>query len=115
MRKIKTLKKNYEFNNVLKQGKYYIKKHLIIYIKPNKLNYNVFGIAINTHLCNAVGRNRLKRIIRENFYLLKDDLKKGYDIVFLWNKKTMIDYNCFYEIKQEMKECFTEAQLLEKK
>lgn len=115
MRKIKTLKKNYEFNNVLKKGKYYIKKHIIVYIKQNKKNDNIIGIAVNTHLCNAVGRNRIKRIIRENYYSIKSNLKIGYDIVFLWNKKTEVDYNCFFEIKQEMIECFQEAQLLEKK
>lgn len=115
MRRIKTLKKNYEFNNVLKQGKYYIKKHVIIYIKENGKSDNVIGIAINTHLCNAAGRNRIKRLIREGFYSVKDELKKGYDIVFLWNKKSKIKYDCFFDIKQEIRDCFEEAQLLEKK
>ena len=36
MRKIKTLKKNYEFKNVLNKGKFYLGKQIIIYISKNK-------------------------------------------------------------------------------
>lgn len=114
MRKIDTLKKNYEFNNVLKSGKYYVKKHIIVYIKPNKKQKNVIGIAINTHLCGAVGRNRLKRLVRESYYSVKDELTKGNDIVILWNKKTPIDYDCFHEIQKEIIDAFKEAKLLDK-
>lgn len=115
MRKIDTLKKNYEFNNVLKSGQYYVRKHIIVYIKPNKKNKNFIGIAINTHICGAVGRNRIKRLIRESFYSVKNNLKQGYDIVFLWNKKTPIEYNCFFDIKEEIITSFEEAKILEKK
>lgn len=113
MRKIITLKKNYEFNNVLKSGKYFVRKHVIVYIKPNKKKENVIGIAINNKLCSAVKRNRIKRIIRECFYSVKPKLKKGYDIVFLWNKKTEIDLNCFYDVKYEITNIFKEANLIE--
>ncbi len=114
MKKIKTLKKNYEFNNVLKYGKYYVKKHIIVYIKPNNKNENTFGVAINKHLCKAVGRNKIKRLIRANYYDIMKKLEKGYDIVFLWNKKTPVDYNCYESIKSEMNKCFEEATLLKK-
>ena len=33
MRKINTLKKNYEFKNVIKKGKYFVGKHIIIYLE----------------------------------------------------------------------------------
>ena len=44
MKKIKTLKKNYEFQNVLSKGKFYIGKQITIYITKNKLDSNVIGI-----------------------------------------------------------------------
>ena len=113
MRKIKTLKKNYEFNNVLKSGKYFVRKHVIVYIKSNKKEENVIGIAINNKLCTAVKRNRIKRIIRECFYGIKSKIKKGNNIVFLWNKKAEIDLNCFHEVKNEIINIFEEADLFE--
>ena len=60
MRKINTLKKNYEFKNVIKKGQFFVRKHIIIYLTKNNKNKNIIGIAINTKLCNAVKRNRIK-------------------------------------------------------
>ena len=102
MRKIKTLKKNYEFQNVLSKGKFYIGKQITIYITKNKLNTNVIGIAISTKTCNAVKRNRIKRLIRENYILLKNRLETGNNIVFLWNKKADVEKVQFNIIKQDM-------------
>ena len=40
MKKIDTLKKNYEFKNVLTKGKFYSGKQIICYISKNKKNKN---------------------------------------------------------------------------
>ena len=91
MRKIDTLKKNYEFKNVLTKGKFYKGNYITIYITKNNKDKNIIGIAISKKIGKAVKRNRLKRIIRESYYLEKNNLNKGYNIVFLWNKKEFID------------------------
>lgn len=114
MRKVNTLKKNYEFKNVLKKGKYFVKKHVIVYINKNNKNKNVIGIAVNTKLCNAVKRNHIKRIIREAFYREEKKLKQGYDIVFLWNKKEPVQNINFHDIHNEIIQIFEEAKIIEK-
>lgn len=112
MRKIKTLKKNYEFKNVLNKGKFYLGKQIIIYISKNKRNENRIGIAISTKLCKAVHRNRLKRLIRENYRLIKNNMKQGYNIVFLWNKKADFHNANFYKIGEDMKSIFKKIGIL---
>ena len=116
-KKIITLKKKYEFTKVLDKGKYYIKNQIIVYIKPNNKNKNYIGIAISKHLCHAVKRNRLKRLIRENYRIINNqfNLKEGFDIVFLWNKKTNIEEANFNIIKKDMMDCFNQAEILEEK
>lgn len=112
MRKIKTIKKNYEFQNVLTKGKFYIGKQITIYITENNKQFNQFGIAISKKTCNAVKRNMIKRKIRENYRLIKDELKLGYNIVFLWNKKNSVEQVDFHIIKEDMNSIFSKAGLL---
>jgi ribonuclease P protein component len=109
--KVVTLKKNYEFKRVLSKGKYYVGKQIIVYIKQNSKKENNIGIAINTRLCHAFMRNRLKRLIRESYRCFYCDLKKGYDIVFLWNKNTNPKEANLLEIKNDMSNCFFKVKI----
>ena len=81
MKKKKTLRKNYEFKNVLTKGKMYAGKQILIYISKNKLNENLIGIAISSKLCNAVKRNNIKRKIKENYRLIEDN--NGMKAIFI--------------------------------
>ena len=112
MKKIKTLKKNYEFKNVLSKGKFYVSEHIIMYVKTNSKKENYIGIAVSTKVGKAVVRNRIKRLIREGFRLKKNSIKKGYDIVFLWNKKSGVDHLKSNEIHSEIVELFGKANMV---
>lgn len=112
MKKMRTLKKNYEFENVLKKGKFYIGKQITIYIIKNRKDVNRFGIAISRKTCKAVKRNWIKRKIRENYRFLENKLKEGQDIVFLWNKKVPIEEANFYAIQKDMENLFKKAGIL---
>ena len=112
MRKIKTLKKNYEFKNVLSKGKFYIGEQVSIYVLKNRKKTNIIGVAVSTKQCGAVQRNRIKRLIRENYRLIKNDLKQGYDIVFLWSKKGEAKQADYYIIKNDILSSLKRANLL---
>ncbi len=114
MRKLSTLKKNYEFKYVLSKGQYYHGKFITVYIKKNNLKINLIGIAINTKLGKAVRRNNAKRLIRENYRLLKESLNTGNSIVFLWNKNIEIEKADFFAIKNDMINVFKRADLFKK-
>ena len=109
MKKIRTLKKNYEFQNILNKGKFYIGKQITVYIMKNREEVNRIGIAISSKTCNAVKRNNIKRKIRENYRLIAGELKQGYQLVFLWNKKVPVEQVDFHVISQDMKCIFSKA------
>lgn len=114
MKKIGTLKKNFEFKYVLSKGQYYHGKFITIYVKKNSLKKNLIGIAINTKLGKAVKRNGAKRLIRENYRLIKDKLIQGNGIVFLWNKNISLEEATFFDIQKEMNYLFEKAELFKK-
>jgi ribonuclease P protein component len=114
MKKVKTLKLNYEFKNVFNRGKYFRAHQVIGYILINKFGYNRLGLAISTKLCKAVGRNRIKRVIRAAYLdLIREyNLKQGYDIVFIWNKNVNIDNISYLEIRNDIKYIFRRFGLI---
>lgn len=112
MKKTLKLKKNYEFKRVLTKGSYYSGKFLEVFAKPNKCSTNFIGIAIGVKIAKAVKRNRIKRLISENYRLMEKDLKTGYDIVFLWKKKVDIKNATFINIKNDMISVFKRIGIL---
>ena len=112
MKKIDTLKKNYEFKNVLNKGKFYRGKYVTIYINKNKEEKNKIGIAISKKIGKANKRNRLKRLIRESYRLQKDNLKKGYNIIFIWNKQADILNNTYKNVSEDIIKLFNKAGII---
>ncbi len=111
MKKTKMLKKNYEFRNVLSKGKYYSGKNIEAFIKDNNKNCNFLGLAISVKTAKAVRRNKIKRLIRENYKILETQIVDGKSIVFLWKKKVDIKNATFENIKNDMNSIFEKANI----
>jgi len=114
MRKIKTLKKNYEFKNVLNKGKYYVGNQITVYITKNRTEENVIGIAVSSKVGKAIKRNHIKRLIRENYYQVKEQLKVGHNLVFVWNKKVNSELASYHIINKDIKNILKRANLLKR-
>lgn len=112
MKKTKMLKKNYEFKNVLAKGTYFSGRCIEVFVKENKMSdLNYLGIAISVKLTNAVNRNYIKRLIRESYKNIENDVKTGYSIVFLWKKKVEISKANYQNINSDIKYIFNKAKI----
>ena len=112
MKKTKMLKKNYEFKNILKKGSYYSGKRIEAFIKKNNSkDINFLGVAISAKVAKAVKRNKIKRLIRENYKNYEEQIKTSNTIVFLWKKKTDIEEASYENIRQDMQTIFKKANL----
>ena len=114
MKKTKMLKKNYEFKYVLSKGKYYSGENIEAFIYKNNYEYNLLGLAISTKIGKAVKRNMIKRLLRETYKGLENNISNGYSIVFLWKKKVNINNATYNNIKKDMNSIFDKTQLLVK-
>lgn len=102
MKKTTMLKKNYEFKYILTKGKRYNGQYIDIYIKKNNLEENKLGIAISSKVANSVNRNRIKRLIRENYRSIEEKIETGNSLVILWKKSKKVEEANFYNIKKDI-------------
>lgn len=112
MNKTKMLKKNYEFSNVFSKGKYYSGKTIGAYILNNGKNQNYLGLAISVKSGHAYQRNKVKRLIRENYRNMEENLKEGVTIIFLWKKSCDIREADYYQVQTDIERIFQSAKIL---
>ena len=110
MKKTKMLKKNYEFSNVFSKGTYYSGEAIEAFILNNFQNNNYLGLAISSKSGHAFQRNRIKRLLRENYANYEENLISGISIVFLVKKKANIKDIDFYVVKKDMYKIFEKAK-----
>ena len=82
-KKITTLKNNKDFKKIYNRGQSVVSKNVVTYVLKNNLNYNRIGITASKKIGNAVKRNRARRLIKQSYALISNELSMGYDIVFV--------------------------------
>ena len=88
-------------------------KRIEAFIKYNKSNIsiNFLGIAISSKIAKAVKRNKIKRLIRESYKSLENNIDTSNSIVFLWKKKVNIEEATYENIKKDIEYILKKANI----
>ena len=86
MKKRPVLTKNREFHRVYSRGKYAASAFLVVYFLKNGLDSTRIGITTSKKTGNAVMRNRIRRLIKENVRHVYNKLPRGMDVVIVARK-----------------------------
>ena len=106
------IKKNYEFKSLFSKGKFYYGENIHFYIKTTQTSKNKFGIAISGKQGKAVHRNRIKRLIRENYKEIEKEIQQGTQILIVVNRKKDLKAITFYEIQEDFYRTLKKANVL---
>lgn len=83
MRKFEVVKKNDEFNDIIKSGKYLRNHFYNIYYKDGNNDYPKFGLAVSKKFGTAVERNKIKRQLRTLIDHNKNLFSKRYNYIIM--------------------------------
>ena len=83
-----------------------------LYDISNNKPFVMLGIAVSKKVGNSVSRNRIKRLIKENYRLLEKDVKEKNSLVILWKKNVGKEQANFYTIKEDMYYILKKAEMI---
>ncbi len=83
MLKKDVLRRKDDFDLIYKRGRSVGERYVVLFYRKNDLPYNRTAFLASKKVGNSVERNRAKRLMKESYRFLKDDIGEGYDLIFI--------------------------------
>jgi len=94
------LRMNYEFSRVYSKGRFLAGRHVVLHYLRRSGRVNRLGVTASRKIKGSVRRNRIKRLLRESYRLLENNLTVGYDLILVGRDTT--DLPDYLTVSQEV-------------
>lgn len=85
MKKTYRVKRNIDFQSIIKQKKSVASRQFVLYYAKNDFNHYRAGVSVSKKLGKAVERNKIKRQVREMIYEIFENQESSDYIVIVRN------------------------------
>lgn len=100
MRYTTAINRNFQFRRMYRSAASRANSYLVLYYRKNKGKENHLGITVSKKVGTAVVRNRVRRLIKENYRLYEEQILQGYDLVIVARVKAA--EADFYQIRHSL-------------
>lgn len=83
MLKDNVLRKKADFDGIYKKGKSAGDRYVVVFTRPNGMEIVRTAFLASKKVGNSVERNRARRLMKESYRLLHEDIPTGMDIIFV--------------------------------
>ncbi|MBR6472574.1 MAG: ribonuclease P protein component [Firmicutes bacterium] len=104
------LRKQADFDALYKKGKSVGDKFVVVIHMKNGLDHSRIGFLASKKVGNSVMRNRARRLMKESFRLIRDEIPKGYDIVII--ARNTIAGRSFFEVDRSLRNALKRTGLI---
>lgn len=112
MLKPNVLRKKSDFSALYNKGKSVGESCLVLFYRKNGLSYNRRAFLASKKVGGSVQRNRARRLLRESHRNMEENIKKGYDLIFI-ARKNIVDLK-YADVKKSMEAALKKAKITEK-
>ena len=112
MLKKTVLRRKSDFSLIYNKGKSVPERYIVLFVKKNGLSYNRIAFLASKKVGKSVERNRARRLMRESYRAIKENIAEGYDIVFV-ARKTICNLKCA-DVEVSMESAIRKAGVLRK-
>lgn len=113
MLKKDVLRRKDDFASIYKRGKSIGERYIVLFYKKNGLSYNRIAFLASKKVGNSVRRNRARRLMKESYRFLKDDIRQGYDLILI--ARNTINGQKLQGVQKSMKYALLKTGILKKK
>lgn len=106
------LRRKDDFSSIYKKGKSTGERYIVLFYKKNGLSYNRMAFLASKKVGNSVARNRARRLMKENYRFLKDDIKTGFDLIFI--ARNSINGKKAQQVQRSMVNALLKSKLLDR-
>lgn len=101
------LRKKSDFSSIYNKGKSVGDRFVVLFYRQNHLPYNRTGFLASKKVGNSVKRNRARRLMKESYRTIKNDIPQGYDFIII-ARNTISERKCA-DVEKSLKSAFRKA------